>query len=134
MITYLNPYAGRGAEWYKGSIHSHTTESDGRLSPKQMCEVYRKAGYDFVAITDHNRVTDTRPCSSSDFITIPGVEIGSRPDHVLHIGAESLHTGSNMSEALQGLREEPGVAIIAHPHWSNMSWDRIASVSDYIGI
>ena len=134
MINYLNPYVGRGAEWFKGGIHAHTTESDGRLSPELMCEVYRKAGYDFVAITDHNTLTDTDSYSSLDFITIPGVEIGRRPDHVLHIGAESLHAGSNMADVLRGLQGEPGVAIIAHPHWSNMTWDRIASVSDYIGI
>lgn len=134
MIDYSSPYADCGARWYKGNIHAHTTESDGRLSAEQMCDVYRKAGYDFVAITDHNTLTDTGPFSSSDFITIPGVEIGKRPDHVVHIGAESLNSGSDLAGILRSLRGEPGLAIVAHPHWSNMSWDRIASVSDYIGI
>ena len=134
MIRYLDPYAGRGAHWYKGNIHAHTTGSDGRLSPGQMCEVYRKAGYDFLAITDHNALTDTSSCSSSDFLTIPAIEIGIGPDHVLHIGAESRRAGSGLATILGELREEPGLAIVAHPRWSNMTWDRIASVSDYVGI
>jgi hypothetical protein len=134
MMDYLNPYAGCGAQWYKGNIHAHTTASDGRLSPEEMCEVYRRAGYDFLAITDHNTLTDTSPYSSSDFLTIPAVEIGYSPDHVLHIGSDSLHSGSDLAAILRGLQGEPGSAIVAHPHWSNMAWDRIASVSDYIGI
>jgi len=41
--------------WYKGMIHSHSYWSDGRAFPEQGAEAYRKAGYHFYSLTDHNR-------------------------------------------------------------------------------
>lgn len=38
----------------RGDLHVHTTISDGSESPATVCAAYRKAGRDFVAITDHN--------------------------------------------------------------------------------
>ena len=39
--------------WYKGNLHMHTTVSDGALDPVEAINIYREAGYDFIAITDH---------------------------------------------------------------------------------
>ncbi|HVU14003.1 MAG TPA: hypothetical protein VHD90_22145, partial [Phototrophicaceae bacterium] len=39
--------------FYRGNLHTHSTRSDGRLSPELVCRFYREAGYDFLAITDH---------------------------------------------------------------------------------
>ena len=33
----------------------HTTVSDGVLDPVEAINIYRKAGYDFIAITDNER-------------------------------------------------------------------------------
>lgn len=38
----------------KGDLHIHTTASDGQESPEKVSATYRKAGHDFIAITDHN--------------------------------------------------------------------------------
>ena len=45
--------AADGYAWLKGNLHSHTTCSDGRLSPQQRADAYAAHGYDFLAITDH---------------------------------------------------------------------------------
>ena len=42
--------------WYKGNLHCHTYTSDGRAFPEQALASYREAGYDFCAITNHNRL------------------------------------------------------------------------------
>ena len=42
--------------WYKGNLHCHTYTSDGRAFPEQALARYREAGYDFCAITNHNRL------------------------------------------------------------------------------
>ena len=42
------------AIWLKGNIHSHSTFSDGSLTPEQMKDAYRHHGYDFLAVTDHD--------------------------------------------------------------------------------
>lgn len=38
----------------KGDLHIHTSASDGSESPELVSACYRKAGHDFIAITDHN--------------------------------------------------------------------------------
>ena len=40
--------------WFKGNTHTHTLWSDGDDFPEMAAEWYRRHGYDFVSITDHN--------------------------------------------------------------------------------
>lgn len=51
---------GRGARgrWYRGNLHMHTYWSDGRAFPEQAVDAYKKLGYDFIALTEHNRFAD----------------------------------------------------------------------------
>ena len=53
-IMFQSVFENRG-NWYKGNLHMHTTRSDGRLHPRDAVEIYRKSGYDFIALTDHRR-------------------------------------------------------------------------------
>ena len=53
--------AGGGKKrWYKGNMHCHTYWSDGRAFPDQAIRSYRDAGFDFCAVTDHNRMGENR--------------------------------------------------------------------------
>lgn len=38
----------------KGCLHTHTTCSDGKLSPQKVAYAYESRGYDFIAFTDHD--------------------------------------------------------------------------------
>ncbi|HBL53129.1 MAG TPA: hypothetical protein DDZ34_03600 [Syntrophaceae bacterium] len=38
----------------KGCLHTHTTCSDGKLSPQEVADAYESRGYDFIAFTDHD--------------------------------------------------------------------------------
>ena len=70
-----NPY--ENVDWvshsrYKGNLHTHTTNSDGRMNPHTVVDKYHELGYDILAITDHNEVTypwtgfsDIEPSSTS---------------------------------------------------------------------
>ena len=58
--------------WYKGNLHMHTTVSDGVLEPVDAINVYREAGYDFIAITDHR--IEGHPWQNEQFLILPGVE------------------------------------------------------------
>ncbi|HUF11269.1 MAG TPA: hypothetical protein VMO47_18250 [Rhodothermales bacterium] len=40
--------------WYRGNLHTHTLWSDGDDFPDMVVEWYREAGYDFLALSDHN--------------------------------------------------------------------------------
>ncbi|GAA0927091.1 CehA/McbA family metallohydrolase [Kribbella koreensis] len=74
------PFGLPGRFW-RGNLHTHSNVSDGALSPAETARVYRDAGYDFVAITDHFRpeygfpVTDTRMLRSEGFTTLIGAEL-----------------------------------------------------------
>ena len=46
-----------GTQWYKGNIHTHTTESDGDEDPHKVASWYRRHGYDFLVLSDHNHLT-----------------------------------------------------------------------------
>lgn len=40
----------------KGQLHTHTTMSDGRLTPQETADLYEKLGFDFLAFTDHDHL------------------------------------------------------------------------------
>lgn len=55
-----NPY--EKVDWkeygrFKGELHTHTTRSDGHLSPNEVVDRYHDLGFSILAITDHNEVT-----------------------------------------------------------------------------
>jgi predicted metal-dependent phosphoesterase TrpH len=40
----------------KGQLHTHTTLSDGTLTPQEVADVYASLGFDFLAFTDHDHL------------------------------------------------------------------------------
>lgn len=74
------PFDLPGRFW-RGNLHTHSDHSDGALPPEQVAQIYRDAGYDFLAITDHFReefgypVTDTRALRTPGFTTLIGAEL-----------------------------------------------------------
>ena len=61
--------------WYKGNLHSHTTNSDGVWTPEQSAKNYRDAGYSFLCFSDHDLYTDyRRELGKKNFLILPGVE------------------------------------------------------------
>lgn len=62
-------------QYYKGNLHSHTTNSDGHLTPEEAVALFRAHGYSFLCLSEHDRYTDYRNTfNSSDFIILPGLE------------------------------------------------------------
>ncbi len=63
---------------YKGNLHTHTTNSDGRLSPVEVKSLFKENGYSFLCLTDHDIYTDLRSeLNDEEFIILPGVEASS---------------------------------------------------------
>lgn len=61
--------------WFKGNLHSHTVNSDGRLTPAQSAAYYREHGYSFICFSEHDYYTDLRKIlDRDDFIILPGLE------------------------------------------------------------
>lgn len=46
--------AGAEPRWWRGNLHTHTLWSDGDGFPEMIVAWYRDAGYNFLALSDHN--------------------------------------------------------------------------------
>lgn len=47
-----------GEKWYRGNLHMHTYWSDGRAFPEQAIDIYKRLGYDFISLSEHNIFAD----------------------------------------------------------------------------
>lgn len=59
-LAPANEESGRtsGPTWWKGNLHTHTYWSDGDDFPENVAGWYRDQGYHFLALTDHNRLSE----------------------------------------------------------------------------
>ncbi|MCH8223012.1 MAG: hypothetical protein IH868_06325, partial [Chloroflexi bacterium] len=102
------------SNWFKGNLHTHTTESDGDAPPEHVAEWYREHGYDFLVLSDHNHLTVLDDAGSNPGkwpLLIPGEEITSRlfnntvPVHVNGIGLRTLVEPAHEESVLETLQE-----------------------------
>ncbi|GAB4569948.1 MAG: CehA/McbA family metallohydrolase [Anaerolineae bacterium] len=130
------PFQRPGRFW-RGNIHTHSTVSDGSLSPQAVCQFYRDNGYDFLAITDHFMaeysygIADTRPFRTADFTTLIGAELHTgRTDtgqlwHILAVGLPldfaPYPDGETGPQAAARAMEAGAYVAVAHPNWYSLS-------------
>jgi hypothetical protein len=120
-MAFANPFEAEG-QWYRGNLHCHTTESDGKLSPKDAAEFYRTRGYDFLCLTDHSSVTDSDGFSTEGLLVFSGVETSpaNNRHHIVGIGLHELgpfERGETAQETIDRIVSLKGLAFIAHPYW-----------------
>jgi hypothetical protein len=114
--------------WFRGNLHTHTTNSDGDSPPEVVAAWYRDAGYDFLALTDHDLLTrpeDVRHAAGG-MLLIPGEELTSGDAHVNGLGIPDTlppRFGATVRETLQldidAIRATGGVPSVNHP---NFAW------------
>lgn len=73
MKHYLLPETG---QFYKANLHSHSTVSDGTLSPAQMKDLYKSHGYSILCCTDHEIMVPHHELTDKDFLMLTGFELG----------------------------------------------------------
>jgi hypothetical protein len=115
----------------RGSVHAHSIRSDGDAPADKVVESYRRLGYQFATLTDHNQFFDPSEFSSAegpDFVLLPGEEISmAGRGALLHVNAlcteqrigghEIPDLGSGLQWAIDQVRAQGGVALINHPNW-----------------
>lgn len=128
MNTHRFRYAGLNfAKFRKGNTHIHTTNSDGRWSPDEAVARYVDAGYDFIAITDHDVVTRLEHRSTKRFCLIDSIELGRRVPqwrwrHVVCVGVgPSFPERTTFAKMDAAAVRCKAIRILAHPHWSGNS-------------
>jgi hypothetical protein len=133
-MAWTSPFSLPG-RWFKGNLHTHTTQSDGDRTPEQAIAWYREHGYDFLAITDHWVLT--KGCQEDGFLTITGAELHGEGYHLLTLGLSALP-----DQALADLPQQTidavvaagGLAYFAHPYWTGQLSADIAPIQSIHGI
>ncbi|HRA48562.1 MAG TPA: CehA/McbA family metallohydrolase, partial [Thermomicrobiales bacterium] len=138
------PFAKPGQFW-KANLHAHTTRSDGKLTPAELCGIYREAGYNVLAVTDHFMerfgypIVDSTPFRAEGFTTLLGAELHGPglPTtlwHLLAVGlpADFAHPTADETGPQVGKRaSEAGAFVaIAHPGWYTLPFENAMEI-DY---
>ena len=124
-------------KFYKGNLHVHTTVSDGRKTPEEVMALYQENGYDFLALTDHWKVSPSQ--SYRNMLVMSGMEIDYTLDkQVLHVVCilpddrilEKLNRENRRTyqEAIDLVNASGGAAIVAHPAWSLNTYDFLLGI------
>ena len=116
----VSPYLDSGdAVWLRGNLHTHTTRSDGRQDPQVVIRHYADRGYDFLALSDHDTLSNYDCLDDCGMVLIGGNEICGGSDHVLHVGAEKLVTRNGDTQSvLDELSGVAGMSVLCHPSWA----------------
>lgn len=128
---------------FKGGLHIHTTLSDGRKTPEEVAEWYKNQGFDFIFITDHNKVSDFSHLCTDDFLVLNGGEFSAgktdlgEPLHFVGLNLPPGFTPSSKDspqDLIDEMREAGAEVILAHPYWSQLSWQDIFPLEGILGI
>ncbi|MFA7692535.1 MAG: CehA/McbA family metallohydrolase [Candidatus Hydrogenedentales bacterium] len=124
---------------YKVNLHAHTTNSDGRLSPQEIVDLYAQEGYDSLMISDHDFVTDPASVNARSMTLIPGYEITAFGPHILHVNAdEVLPLDADRQFMIDRVNTGEGFAIMNHPNWgenfNHCDQRELAALQGYVGI
>lgn len=130
--------------FYRGNLHTHSTRSDGRLSPEATCAYYRDLGYDFLSITDHFMerygypITDTRPFDTPEFVTLLGAELHAGQTlsgEIWHLLANGLPVDfprnlpdESAPQLARRALDAGAFVTVAHPAWYNLSEEDVIAL------
>ena len=125
---------------YKVGLHMHTTLSDGLATPEKAAEIYRNAGYDAVAVTDHWKYHSAGEISGLKIISGCEYNVGASDTsvnvmHIVGVGMENepdLHVETaSRQDIINAIKAQGGIAILAHPAWSLNSPEEALELSGF---
>jgi hypothetical protein len=147
-FTITSPYNTEGMNQYLGQLHCHYIPDipswnkvfNGEPNPAFTVEKYNQAGYDFVALTEHNTVVPMPVIEESHILQIRDAEevtVGAGGSHVLAIGVDT-HTDQNLplQSRIDEIVNQGGLAILAHPNSKEypVSLNELISLRNHSGI
>ena len=140
-------YYGEQRLALRANLHTHSTLSDGRLTPEQVIESYASKNYDVLAMTDHHQINDVTQWDNHGMIIIQGAELHplSSPDRCRwHLVALNLpldfkclrpfETGESAQEVIDAVAAAGGITSVAHPHWCAFSSADIKDLKNYFAL
>ena len=122
-------------------FHAHSTWSDGSLTIRELCDLYGRAGFDVLAVTDHTEpgahvqeadfaaytaeidAEGERAKRLYDLLVIPGLELTvesaevTEAGHAVAVGLRSfVGVADGLETALRAARAQGAALVAAHPY------------------
>ena len=116
-----------GDKRYKIGLHIHTTLSDGKVSPQESARIYKEAGFDAIAITDHWVYGEEQELSGLKIFSGCEYNMGASDTavdvmHIVGFGMdykpELKKEENSRQEVIDAINAAGGMAVLAHPAWS----------------
>ncbi len=136
-MKLYHPFEDCGGPWLRGNLHTHTTNSDGRLTPQEVVDHYARHGYDFLALSDHDVFTE--PLQHDQVLGLPAVEVSAGGPHLLSVGGPQVYDTSQPRGAIVSqIMADGNLCVLNHPNWQGAfsHWEQAAleAVGPYHGI
>ena len=141
-----------GKRRLKVGLHTHTTLSDGHKTPEEVAAIYKAAGYDAIALTDHwvygagGEIDGLTILSGCEY-NVGGVDEWTGVHETYHIVGVGMtcdpaipedyirnHDGrirDRVRDIVRLIREAGGLAVLAHPAWSLNTSEQILGCGDF---
>jgi len=117
----------------KGDTHVHTNISDGWESPETAAGYYRKAGFDFIVISDHRQYKGAESARSFfektkyDLLIIDGEEVHApkNPVHIVNFGGDACISDiyRNDPSRYESELQEIATSLESNPNFCD-DWER----------
>lgn len=119
-----------GAGWYAGDLQTHSYHSDAEGSVARLADVARARGLDFVAITDHNTVSQLAELATHtglDLLVIPAMEVTTYYGHANVWGLNHwldfrCSEAGHMRRIMEAAHTQEALFSINHPN-STCNWE-----------
>ena len=122
-IVIRHPYRSH-ANWYKGQLHCHTTNSDGRTPPPVLVGKYLDNGCSWLQISDHEVVTaDDRAPDGRQIVRLLGRERAIREGDMVCINYREPSITLTGQDTINAVVRAGGLVMLAHPE-SDVGYDR----------
>ena len=110
--------------WYRGNTHTHAQFSDknNKDDVPEIAKWYKKAGYDFLLLSEHNRqllkkrvICHDEAAEPPSFIMLCGLEL-TESRHITALGIKSfIHKVTSLQDGVNKTIAAGGVPILNHP-------------------
>lgn len=129
----LEKVYNKETRWFKGDFHTHTTESDGKMTPLNGMTQAKKMNLDYFVATDHN-ILPTKWLANDEVMVIPGVEITSSKGHFNALGLTKwidwrptcqdggMETEHGMNRIIREVKAAGAIVSINHPMLKPWEW------------
>lgn len=135
---FINPYESlsiNGSLWLKSNFHTHAgtgAETCGENEIRPVLDMYKQAGYDLLAISNHDLFTNMSGYENDyNIILLNSFEYTAEP-HMLCINTDKAYLGDHQS-AIDKTIESSGFVILCHPNWQKQGYWPLGSIKKLCG-